>query len=98
MTEVKYRGGVGFRGFNDFNKALLSKHCWRLMSKEGSLKEKIFKTKYYTGALLWRQNCSFNLAMLGEESFVPRNLSNGVPFRTKHFEPKLKGTVIRMLV
>lgn len=48
MTEVKYRGGVGFRGFNDFNKALLSKHRWRLMSKEGSLMEKIFKTKYYT--------------------------------------------------
>lgn len=48
MTEVKYRGGVGFRGFNDFNKSLLSKHRWRLMSKEGSLMEKIFKTKYYT--------------------------------------------------
>jgi len=30
----KNKGMISFRGFSDFNKALLGKHCWRLMIGE----------------------------------------------------------------
>lgn len=48
MSKDKNKGGMRFRGFSGFfNKALLRKHCWRLMTKEGSLMERIFKARYY---------------------------------------------------
>jgi hypothetical protein len=31
----------------EFNKALLGKHCWRLVSGESSLLEKVFRSRYY---------------------------------------------------
>lgn len=47
LAKNKKNGGMGFREFNEFNKALLEKHRWRLISKEGSLLEQIFKSRYY---------------------------------------------------
>lgn len=38
---------MGFREIGNFNKALLGKQCWRLITKEGSLIEKVFKSRYY---------------------------------------------------
>ncbi|KAK2367270.1 hypothetical protein QL285_080574 [Trifolium repens] len=40
------KGGMRFRSFSDFNKALLSKQCWRLIKDENSLMGKIFKGRY----------------------------------------------------
>lgn len=39
LAKNKKNGGMGFREFSEFNKALLGKHCWRLISKEGYLLE-----------------------------------------------------------
>jgi hypothetical protein len=47
LSKAKVDGGMGFRGMEEFNKALLGKHCWRLVSGEPSLLEKIFKSRYY---------------------------------------------------
>lgn len=47
LSKAKVDGGMGFRGMGEFNKALLGKHCWRLVSGETSLLEKIFKSRYY---------------------------------------------------
>jgi hypothetical protein len=47
MSKAKADGGMGFRGMEEFNKALLGKHCWRLVSGESSLLEKVFKSRYY---------------------------------------------------
>jgi hypothetical protein len=43
----KRSGGMGFRGFSNFNKALLEKHCWRLMNGGDSLLGRVFKSRYY---------------------------------------------------
>jgi hypothetical protein len=39
LSKAKQKGGLGFRGFKDFNKALRGKHCWRLMQEKNSLLE-----------------------------------------------------------
>lgn len=47
LSKAKERGGLGFRGFSDFNKALLGKHCWRLSNRDDSLLGKVLKSRYY---------------------------------------------------
>ncbi|GAU51235.1 hypothetical protein TSUD_412370 [Trifolium subterraneum] len=47
LSRTKQKGGMGFRGFKEFNKALLGKHCWRLMQEKDSLLERVFKSRYY---------------------------------------------------
>ncbi|PNX92710.1 ribonuclease H [Trifolium pratense] len=47
LSRAKNDGGMGFRGIEEFNKALLGKHCWRLATGGSSLLEKIFKSRYY---------------------------------------------------
>ena len=43
----KEAGGLGFRDFMSFNKALLAKQAWRLWQNLDSLAGKILKAKYY---------------------------------------------------
>lgn len=47
LAKNEKNGGMGFREFSEFNKALLGKHCWRLLTKEGPLLEQIYKSRYY---------------------------------------------------
>lgn len=47
MGRAKDAGGMGFRSFSDFNRALLGKQCWRLISDENTLMAKVFKSRYY---------------------------------------------------
>lgn len=47
MVLSKGEGGMGFRGFRDFNTSLLSKQLWRLMKGNESLRERFFKGRYY---------------------------------------------------
>jgi len=60
MAISKQKGGMGFRGFSDFNKALLGKQCWRMLTDENSLLGKIFKGRYFP-------NCSFLEASAGHQ-------------------------------
>lgn len=48
-----------FREFSGFNKALMGKHCWQLISKEGSLMEQIFKSIYYPSSNFMEANIGF---------------------------------------
>jgi ribonuclease HI len=53
MGVTKAKGGMGFRDFHCFNKALLAKQLWRLWHNPNSLIAGIMRAKYYpTGQVL----------------------------------------------
>lgn len=47
MGLSKACGGMGFRDFSDFNRALLAKQCWRIWKTLNSLVAQIMCGKYY---------------------------------------------------
>lgn len=64
----KGEGGIGFREFHSFNKALLAKQLWHLWQTPNSLIEKIMKAKYYP-------NCQAIHAQLDNKpSFAQRSI------------------------
>jgi hypothetical protein len=68
LSKAKHKGGMGFRGFSDFNKALLGKHCWRLSTDPDSLVGKILKSRYFP-------RTSFNEASIGyQPSYAWRSI------------------------
>jgi hypothetical protein len=50
MDIPKSKGGMDFRDFNCFNKALLAKQCWRLWKSPDSLVSRILREKYYANS------------------------------------------------
>jgi hypothetical protein len=52
MGFSKRRGGLGFRDFTCFNKALLAKQCWRIWKMPDSLIARIMKAKYFPGCTI----------------------------------------------
>ena len=61
----KADGGMGYRDFQSFNKALLAKQGWRLWQMPNSFLSKIMEAKYYLGAIFLMQNWGHNLPMHG---------------------------------
>ncbi|MCH83709.1 reverse transcriptase-like protein [Trifolium medium] len=59
LAKAKNRGGMGFRSFKDFNKTLLGKHSWRLMTDETSLVARIFKARYYPRSSFMEANVGY---------------------------------------
>jgi hypothetical protein len=68
MGLSKEVGGMGFRDFTSFNKALLAKQSWRLWHQPNSLIAQIMKAKYYS-------ECSILEAKVGRRpSFAWRSI------------------------
>jgi hypothetical protein len=68
MGVTKDKGGMGFREFHCFNKALLAKQLWRLWHTPDNLIAEIMKAKYYP-------NCQAINAQLGNKpSFAWRSI------------------------
>lgn len=58
VSKGKGAGGLGFRNFHLFNKALVAKQCWKLLSEPDFFWATFIKSVYYP-------NCSFLEAKLG---------------------------------
>jgi len=53
MSKPKQEGGLGFRNFSCFNRALLAKQGWRLIQYPESLAAQVLKAKYYPRSSFW---------------------------------------------
>ncbi|XP_042973040.1 uncharacterized protein LOC122304840 [Carya illinoinensis] len=49
MGDSKGRGGLGFREFECFNKAMLAKQVWRILNNPNSLVARVMQEKYFKG-------------------------------------------------
>lgn len=47
IAASRKEGGLGFRDLLAFNKALLAKQAWRLITQPSSLLSRVYKAKYY---------------------------------------------------
>ena len=47
MTTSKYKGGMGFKDFQLFNKALLYKLSWRIMQNSNAFCVQLLRGKYF---------------------------------------------------
>lgn len=56
----KKNGGLGFRDLSSFNRALIAKQCWRLISFPNSLVSKSIKAKYYPRGNFMESNLGSN--------------------------------------
>lgn len=65
LCKAKFEGGMGFREFESFNKAMLAKQGWRLLQYPNSLLARVLKSKYY-------RRTSFS-----EAKAYPTHLSHG---------------------
>ncbi|XP_042974779.1 uncharacterized protein LOC122306417 [Carya illinoinensis] len=69
----KQDGGLGFRAFEDFNKAMLAKQGWRLLINTQSLASKVLKAKYFPfGDFL-------SAKVRGSDSFVWKSITAARP-------------------
>jgi len=53
MRKPKKEGGLGFRNFRCFNRALLAKQGWHLIQHPESLAAQVLKAKYYPRGSFW---------------------------------------------
>ncbi|XP_041001144.1 uncharacterized protein LOC121246895 [Juglans microcarpa x Juglans regia] len=59
IGESKSNGGLGFRDFECFNKAMLAKQCWRMLKQPDSLVAKIMKEKYFKNVAIVDANLGY---------------------------------------
>jgi ribonuclease HI len=60
LTCPKQLGGMGFRDFLAFNKAMLAKQGWRIMQNPDSMVAKIFKARYFPNSTFLDANLGHN--------------------------------------
>jgi hypothetical protein len=74
LSKAKMDGGMGFRGMSEFNKTLPGKHCWRLVTGDASLLEKIFRSRYYPNGNFMNANEGYQLSYAWRSILSARDL------------------------
>ncbi|KAF7822157.1 reverse transcriptase [Senna tora] len=82
LTKAKKDGGMGFRDFECFNRAMLAKQCWRLMHNSDDPWVRILKGPYFPNCNFLEAKksarASWAWSSLLEEQQVSEYISNGI--------------------
>lgn len=74
MGESKNWGGLGFRDLESFNKAMLAKQIWRMLTNPDTLVAKMMRQKYYKNGNLLDAKMSTNLSMIWKSLWASMDL------------------------
>ena len=56
LSEVKGKGGLGFRNLQQFNATMLAKQLWRILTRPNLLVSRIVRGRYFRGSSIWKMN------------------------------------------
>ena len=62
LTKAKLKGGMGFRDMSAFNKALIAKQGWRILTSPASLMARVLKAKYFPNSSFLDVNIGHNVS------------------------------------
>ncbi|CAN1749320.1 Uncharacterized mitochondrial protein AtMg00310 [Linum perenne] len=77
LSLPKESGGLGFRDFSTFNRALLAKQCWRILTNPDLLLSRVLKSVYFPNTTLLQSNgrgrpsWGWKSLMIGRELLQP---------------------------
>lgn len=74
LTEVKGKGGMGFRDLEFFNIALLAKQLWRIITQPDLLVSRIIRKKYWHSEHDWRVETTKNASFVWKSISSARHL------------------------
>ncbi|KAK9666515.1 hypothetical protein RND81_14G190200 [Saponaria officinalis] len=60
LCEPKCKGGLGFRDYQKFNRALLGKQAWRLITNDDCLMSRVIGSKYFPNSSFLESNLGAN--------------------------------------
>lgn len=79
LTREKEKGGLGFKDLQTFNKALLGKQIWRLITKPNLLVSKVLKAKYFPKESIFRCKITKNSSWIWQSLMsVREGIENGI--------------------
>ncbi|XP_057452428.1 uncharacterized mitochondrial protein AtMg00310-like [Lotus japonicus] len=76
LATPKSIGGLGFRSFHNFNKAMLGKQWWWLMSRGDSFMARILKARYYPKCDLGEARKCTSSSFLWKSLYSARDMMN----------------------
>ncbi|GAU38494.1 hypothetical protein TSUD_64740 [Trifolium subterraneum] len=99
----KAHGGLGFRNFEAFNKAMVAKQVWNIVQNPNSLVAKLLKARYFPRSYLFVAPLGYNPSFAWRSMWQARQIlslgcrwriGSGVNIRVMH-DPWLRGSANR---
>ncbi|GAU30401.1 hypothetical protein TSUD_364470 [Trifolium subterraneum] len=99
----KAHGGLGFRNFEAFNKAMVAKQVWNIVQNPNSLVAKLIKARYFPRSSLFEAPLGYNPSFAWRSMWQARQIlslgcrwriGSGVNIRVMH-DPWLRGSANR---
>ncbi|GAU43244.1 hypothetical protein TSUD_241350 [Trifolium subterraneum] len=99
----KAHGGLGFRNFEAFNKAMVAKQVWNIVQNPNSLVAKLIKARYFPRSSLFEALLGYNPSFAWHSMWQARQIlylgcrwriGSGVNIRVMH-DPWLRGSANR---
>ncbi|GAU22925.1 hypothetical protein TSUD_326970, partial [Trifolium subterraneum] len=99
----KAHGGLGFRNFEAFNKAMVAKQAWNIVQNPNSLVAKLIKARYFPHSSLFEAPLGYNPSFIWRSMWQARQIlclgcrwriGSGDTIRVMH-DPWLRGSANR---